>query len=75
MPSAQVFQAFLDRMARQSFKMPPASRAFRHVYDTAGQPPPDFTFFISSGPSRKARWQKARLWWAVPHRLRLGGWE
>ena len=46
MPSAQVLQAFFERMACHSFKMPPASRAFRHVYQTAGQPPPDFSFFI-----------------------------
>ena len=46
MPSAQVLQAFFERMARHSFRMPPASRAFRQVYQTAGQPPPDFSFFI-----------------------------
>ncbi len=46
MPSAQVLQAFFERMALHSLKMPPASRAFRQVYKTAGQPPPDFNFFM-----------------------------
>jgi hypothetical protein len=45
-PRAHVLQAFLLRIARQSFKKPPASRAFRHVYQAAGQPPPDFNFLI-----------------------------
>jgi hypothetical protein len=26
--------------------MPPASRALRQVYHIAGQPPPDFNFFM-----------------------------
>ena len=46
MPSAQVLQAFFERMAFHSLRMPPASRAFRQVYHTAGQPPPDLYFFI-----------------------------
>jgi hypothetical protein len=45
MPNAHVLQAFLVRIARHSFHRPPASRAFRHVYHTAGQPPPEFGFF------------------------------
>jgi hypothetical protein len=31
MPSAQVLQAFFERIARQSLRMPPASRAFFQV--------------------------------------------
>ena len=46
MPSAHVLQAFFERIARQSLSTPPASRAFRQVYQTAGQPPPDLTFFM-----------------------------
>jgi hypothetical protein len=48
MPSAHVLQAFFDRIARHSARSPPASRAFRHVYQTAGQPPPDFNFFMAN---------------------------
>jgi len=40
-------QAFFERIARQSATSPPASRALRQVYQTAGQPPPDFAFFIA----------------------------
>ena len=46
MPSAQVLQAFFERMAFQSFQKPPASRPLRSVYQTAGQPPPDEAFFM-----------------------------
>ena len=35
-------------IARHNARRPPASRAFRHVYQTAGQPPPDFSFFIAN---------------------------
>jgi hypothetical protein len=42
-------------MARQSFTMPPASRAFRQVYHTAGQPPPDFNFFIASNLTQRRK--------------------
>src|SRR5262249_17753810 len=53
-PSAQVLQAFFERIARHSFQMPPASRAFRQVYHTAGHPPPDRTCFMAQlfDPSR-----------------------
>ena len=46
MPNAQVLQAFLLRMAFQNFNSPPASFALRNVYITAGQPPPEETFFM-----------------------------
>jgi hypothetical protein len=46
MPSAQVLQAFFERIARQSLNTPPASRAFRQVYQMAGQPPPDLAFVM-----------------------------
>ena len=32
MPSAQVLQAFFERIALQSLRMPPTSRAFCQVY-------------------------------------------
>jgi hypothetical protein len=44
MPSAQVLHAFFERMAFQSFQMPPASRPLRSVYIRAGKPPPVLTF-------------------------------
>ena len=40
MPSAHVLQAFLLRIARQSFQKPPISRDFFHEYKIARQPPP-----------------------------------
>jgi hypothetical protein len=45
-PSAQVLQAFFERMAFQSFQMPPASRALDQVYRIARHPPPDLSFFM-----------------------------
>jgi hypothetical protein len=40
MPSAQVLQAFLDRIARKNLMIPPDFRAARSEYQIAGQPPP-----------------------------------
>src|SRR5262245_30341549 len=45
-PSAQVLQVFLLRMAFHSFHQP-TRLAMRRVYCTAFQPPPDFSAFIS----------------------------
>ena len=47
-PSAQVLQAFFERMALKSFHGPPASRAFCQVYEMAAQPPPLRTFFMAT---------------------------
>ncbi len=58
MPSAQVLQAFFERIARHSLRTPPASRAFRQVYHTAGQPPPDLYFFIDFISRRGAETQR-----------------
>ena len=65
MPSAQVLQAFFERMAFQSFRMPPASRAFRQVYQTAGQPPPDLYFLIDElrrSSNRESQPSASRGW-------------
>src|SRR5262245_1039629 len=46
MPSAQVLQAFLLRIAFHSFHKPPTCWALLSVYRTAGQPPPCLTLRI-----------------------------
>src|ERR1700704_3198571 len=68
MPSAQVLQAFLERMARHSLRMPPASRAFFQVYQTAGQPPPALSFLIAICYHAKALRRKGRKTNVINHK-------
>src|SRR5262245_23340034 len=59
-PSAQVLQVFLLRMAFHSFHQP-TRLAMRRVYCTAFQPPPDFSAFISGKLSSCPAYVPGRL--------------
>ena len=61
MPSAQVLQAFFERMAFHNRQKPPASRALESVYRIACHPPPDLGLRIVDLPASE-RTADARGW-------------